>query len=204
VSRYYRNSAGSWDPVLQKGEEVPYLARAERRYRLDTRDYAQLAAFRHALRAFLQFSEDAAADVGLTTRHYQAMLVLRACPPGDRISIRDLAKQLVIKLNSAVGLVDRLEQEELIVRRPSLTDRRRVELHLTARGRKVLAALAAVHRRELARLGGALHQFFAEVARLDGGDAKAAARATVGRRDRSAGTRPTIARAAATRSAASR
>ena len=45
------------------------LKRAERRYHLETRDYAQLADFRHALRKFLRFSEMAATRAGLTSQH---------------------------------------------------------------------------------------------------------------------------------------
>ena len=43
------------------------LKKAERRFKLTTRDYAQLAAFRHAMRGFMRFSEEAAAEAGLTT-----------------------------------------------------------------------------------------------------------------------------------------
>ena len=143
------------------------LKRAERRFNLTTRDYAQLAAFRHALRGFMRFSEAAAGEAGLTTQHYQAMLVLRGCPDDQRVSISDLAQQLFIKHNSAVGLVDRLEQEKLIVRAPSSVDRRKVELRLTGRGRQVLAKLASMHRRELQRIGPKLQHFFAEVSRLE-------------------------------------
>ena len=141
------------------------LKRAERRFNLATRDYAQLAAFRHALRGFLRFSEAAAGAAGLTGQHYQAMLVLRACPDERRVTINDLAQQLFIKHNSAVGLVDRLVLEGLVVREPSSVDRRKVELRLTGRGREMLARLAAMHRRELQRLGPILKRFFAELER---------------------------------------
>jgi len=147
------------------------LKRAERRYNLATADYTQLAAFRHALRAFLRFSEAAAEAVGLTAQHYQAMLVLRGCPDAQRVTIADLAQQLFIKHNSAVGLVDRLEGEGLIAREPSSVDRRKVELNLTGRGRQVLAKLAAMHRRELQRIGPELQRFFAEL-RHPGGSAQ--------------------------------
>ena len=132
------------------------LKKAEIRFKLTTRDYAQLAAFRHALREFLRFSEAAAAEVGLSAKHYQVMLILRACPEGRRVTIGDLASELFVKHNSAVGLVDRLAQERLIVREQSSADRRKVELHLTGRGRRVLAKLAAMHRRELQLVGSAL------------------------------------------------
>ena len=141
------------------------LRRAERRFNLTTRDYAQLAEFRRALRGFLRFSEDAAAAVGLTSQHYQAMLVLRGCPDDRKVTINDLAQQLLIKHNSAVELVDRLVEEGLIVREASSTDRRKVELRLTTLGREVLAKLASVHRAELLRVGPLLGRFFSELSR---------------------------------------
>ena len=145
------------------------LKKAERRYRLETRDYARLAECRHALRRFLRFSEMAAARVGLTTQHYQAMLVLRGCPDDKRVTINDLAQQLLIKHNSAVELVDRLAREGLVVRAPSSADRRKVELRLTTRGRTVLAKLASMHRAELQRIGPILKRFFGELSRPPGG-----------------------------------
>ena len=141
------------------------LKKAERRYHLRTRDYAQLAAFRHALRKFLRFSEAAAGEAGITGQHYQAMLVVRACPEDARVTINDLAQQLLIKHNSAVELVDRLVQQDLLKREASPRDRRKVELSLTARGRNVLAKLAAVHRGELHRIGPVLGRFFADLSR---------------------------------------
>ena len=144
---------------------MPELRKAERRYRLGTRDYAQLAAFRHALRGFLRFSEAAATQAGLTGQHYQAMLVLRACVAGRRITINDLAQQLLIKHNSAVGLVDRLVEEGLVVREPSTADRRKVELRLTEHGRQVLARLVVAHREELRRIGPIMKRFFGQIGR---------------------------------------
>ncbi len=144
------------------------LKKAEKRFQLKTSDYAQLAGFRHALLGFLRFSEDAATEAGLTAQHYQAMLVLRGWPEDRRVSINDLAQQLFIKHNSAVGLVDRLAQEGLVAREPSSSDRRRVDLLLTSRGRTVLAKLAAMHRRELQRIGPALERFLVELSREPG------------------------------------
>ena len=141
---------------------VPFKS-AERRRRLQTRDYAQLAAFRYTLRRFLRFSEQAAAEAGLTAQHYQTMLVLRAGGDGARLSINDLARQLLIKHNSAVGLVDRLVAEGLVARAPSRVDRRKVELRLTPHGAALLAKLAAAHRHELQHLGPALTRLVADL-----------------------------------------
>jgi DNA-binding MarR family transcriptional regulator len=128
------------------------LRKAERRYNLHTADYARLAAFRQGLREFLRFSEGAAEHAGLLTQHYQAMLIVRACPEGLTITINDLARQLLIKHNSAVGLVDRLAKEGLVKRAVSATDRRKVELQLSARS-------------ELERIGPELKRLIAEVLR---------------------------------------
>jgi DNA-binding MarR family transcriptional regulator len=51
------------------------------------------------------------------------------------------------------------------MREASSADRRKVELRLSARGRQVLAKLAAVHRRELQRIGPLLERFFGELSR---------------------------------------
>ena len=139
------------------------LRRAEKRYHLATGEYARLAGFRYALRRFLRFSEDAAAAVGLTGQHYQAMLIVRACPEERRLAISELAEQLLIKHNSAVELVDRLVELDLILRETAREDRRKVALSLTPRGRNVLAKLAQVHRAELRRLGPQLERFFASL-----------------------------------------
>ena len=140
------------------------LKTAEKRFKLGTRDYAQLASFRHDLRGFLRFSEAAATQEGLTSQHYQAMLILRGWPDDQPVSINDLAQQLLIKHNSAVGLVDRLANERLVIREPSTADRRKVELRLSSRGRQVLARLAAMHREELRRIGPIMKRFFSELA----------------------------------------
>jgi DNA-binding MarR family transcriptional regulator len=133
--------------------------------RLDSHEYAMLAAFRYALRAFMHFSETAAAGVGLTAQHYQAMLVVRGCPADRRITINDLAQELLIRHNSAVGLVDRLHRQGLVKREPSPLDGRKVHLRLTVKGERVLERLAAVHREELNRIGPQLRQLLQQITR---------------------------------------
>lgn len=130
---------------------------------LSTEEYARLAAFRLSVRAFLHFSEQAAAEVGLTGQHYQALLALRARAPEQPLTINDLAQQLFLKHNSTVALVDRLEAEGLVVREPSSTDRRKVELHITARGSRVIGKLAERHRSKLQGIGPGLETFFREL-----------------------------------------
>jgi DNA-binding MarR family transcriptional regulator len=131
--------------------------------KLDTREYEQLAAFRYALRSFLRFSEAEAEKGGLSAQHYQALLTLRACPEGSRVTINDLAQQLMIRHNSAVGLVDRLTKQELVTREPSPQDGRKVYLRLTPKGDRVLERLAEVHREELQRIGPQLEELLRHI-----------------------------------------
>ena len=92
------------------------------------------------------------------------MLVVRGWAEARPVTIGDLAAELFIKHNSAVGLVDRLVRQGIMTRATSSADRRKVELALTPRGRTILARLAALHRRELQRLGPAFKRFLAEIA----------------------------------------
>lgn len=132
---------------------------------LDAREYALLTDFRYALRGFMRFSEAEAENVGLTAQHYQALLVLRGWPEDQRVTINDLAQQLLIRHNSAVGLVDRLRKQGLIAREAAPHDGRVVHLRLTAKGERVLGRLAAVHREELRRIGPQLRQLLQQITR---------------------------------------
>ena len=128
----------------------------KRPVRLAARDYRALAQFRHALRQFLAFSEEAAARAGLTPAQHQALLAIKGMPGREQISVGDLAQWLGVRHHSCVGLVERLVVLGLVVKRSDHADRRRVFLGLTARAERKLADLSAVHRDELRRRADAL------------------------------------------------
>lgn len=138
------------------------MARREKPPALDETEYRRLAAFRRALRGFLNFSEAAAKSTGLSAQQYQALLVLRAAA-SEAVTVNDLAGDLFIRHNSAVGLVDRLVMQELVVRKPSESDGRKVGLSLTPKGNRLLESLAGVHRDELKRIGPELRALIREV-----------------------------------------
>ena len=54
--------------------------------------------------------------------------------------------------HGVVALVSRCEEAGLVKRKPSSTDRRQVEVHLLAAGRKKLETLAALHKDQVAKL----------------------------------------------------
>jgi DNA-binding MarR family transcriptional regulator len=119
---------------------------------LSKSQYETLAAFRHALRRFIRFSEEAAQGPGITAQQYQALLAIKGFPARDSVTVGELAERLQLRHHSAVGLIDRLAAEKLVVRVPSAQDRRQVLIHLTSRGEKVLGKLASVHREQLKRI----------------------------------------------------
>jgi DNA-binding MarR family transcriptional regulator len=116
-------------------------------------DYERLAEFRYALRKFLRFSETAASQVGLPPHQHQALLAIEGYPGRDSINISELQERLQIAHHSAVGLVNRLSERNLIVREPSTEDKRQVFVRLTPEGKDMLRKLSSTHQHELNRIG---------------------------------------------------
>jgi len=112
-------------------------------------DYRALGDFRQAIRQFLAFSEEGAKAHGLTSQQHQALLAIRAHPGPEPMSIGELARSLLIKNHSAVELVARLVERDLVARRDADADRRRVILALRPRG---IECLEAISRRNFERL----------------------------------------------------
>ena len=73
--------------------------------------------------------------LGLEPRHFA---VLRAVGAADGQSQQAVAEWLQIPPSTMVSLVDHLEKQGLLQRRPHSTDRRTRQLHLTGRGAQVL------------------------------------------------------------------
>ncbi|AVQ85349.1 MULTISPECIES: MarR family winged helix-turn-helix transcriptional regulator [unclassified Variovorax] len=125
---------------------------------IEKQRFETLSEFRFRLRSFLRFSEDAARTEGITVLQYQLMLHTQGFPGRQWATIGELAERLQAQPHGVVALVSRCEEAGLVKRKPSLVDRRQVEVHLLAAGRKKLARLAAQHADQLSEL--------AEVVRL--------------------------------------
>ena len=121
------------------------------------KDYQSLAEFRHQIRRFLHFSEQAARLAGLEPQQHQLLLALRGlAASGKPASIGALAELLQIQHHSAVELVDRLADRGLVTRSRAPSDRRQVLIGLTPRGEAELKKLAVCHLDELQKNGPAL------------------------------------------------
>lgn len=123
-------------------------------------DYQRLAAFRHALRRFLAFSETAARRAGIRPQQHQVLLAIKGAPGTQGVTVGYLARRLLLQPNSAAELADRMVNCGLLVRKQGRADRRRVFLSLTPSAEKALHALSAAHIRELRQSAPVLDSVF--------------------------------------------
>ena len=120
-------------------------------------EYQALAEFRHQIRRFLHFSEEAAQKAGLETRQHQLLLALKALSlTQGPTTVGDLAEYFQRRHHSVVGLLDRLTERGLVERTRSSADKRQVFVNLTREGEEILHRLSVDHRAELRNAGPAL------------------------------------------------
>jgi DNA-binding MarR family transcriptional regulator len=131
-------------------------------------EYEMLAEFRYALRHYLRFSKNAVETAGITLQQHQALLFIMGYPNREQITIGELAERLQIKHHSAVGLVNRLEEQGLVERKQNEGDRRQVLIGLTQKGVAILESLASLHREELRHLGPQLCALLERITNLNG------------------------------------
>jgi DNA-binding MarR family transcriptional regulator len=116
------------------------------------RDYRRLLALRTGLRLFLRWSEAQAKAQGLTPTQHQLLLAIRGHPDPTGPTVGEVAEYLVIRHNSAVGLVDRAAAAGLVVREPDRVRPGVVRVRCTELGDERLQALSQLHMTELNRL----------------------------------------------------
>ncbi|MGE0297267.1 MarR family winged helix-turn-helix transcriptional regulator [Pseudonocardia sp.] len=123
---------------------------------LTKQDFEALARFRFAIRRYLRFSEETVRRHGVTPQQYQLLLALKGFPEREWATVRELAERLQLRHHSVVELVNRAQTQGLVDRADHPEDARAVRIVPTARGERVLTALAALHRDELRRMNSAL------------------------------------------------
>ena len=135
--------------VRTRPAKSPAVSRRGQGPTLTSADYEALAEFRYALRKFLAFSEEAALAMGLTPQQHQALLAIKGAPETDALSIKQIAERLLVRHHTAVGLIDRLVDLDMVERTIDSTDRRRILVSLTKSGHSALHGLSAIHVAEL-------------------------------------------------------
>lgn len=131
---------------------TPRPGASRHRRSLSDAEYRQLADFRYAIRSFMEFSEQAARNAGLTPQQHQALLAVRGLTIDGNATLGALAGRLRVRHHSTVELVNRLTEAGLIRRSIDAADRRRVLLSLTSKATRILESLSATHLEELRRL----------------------------------------------------
>src|SRR5215471_6326025 len=106
--------------------------------KITTPEFRALAELRHRIRYFLKDGDAAARSEGLEPQQYLLLLAIRGLPEDAPAKIQTLADRLALKHHSAVELIDRLEQRELVRRARGREDRRQVLISVTPKGQRLL------------------------------------------------------------------
>lgn len=125
--------------------------------------FRRLAEFRHRIRQFLHFSEEAARSKGIEPQQHQVLLAIKGLPKQIRPTITAISEQLCLRHHSTVELIDRLESHGALRRRQSEEDHREVLIELTPYGEALLHRLAVLHWEELRSSGPALSESLSAV-----------------------------------------
>lgn len=116
---------------------------------LTAEQYKLLAEFRHRIREFLHFSEEAARSQGIEPQQHQLLLAIQGLPSNTKPTVSVLAARLCIRHHSTVELINRLSERGAVLRRNSEEDRREVLVELTEKGRTILQNLSVLHWHQL-------------------------------------------------------
>ena len=90
---------------------------------------------RRVFQAVNEYSKKAERETGLTSPQLWAIKVIAEGAP---IKVSELARRMYLHPATVVGILDRLETRELVLRTRSKEDRRVVEIDLTEQGRDLL------------------------------------------------------------------
>lgn len=132
---------------MSKGKNVRPLSELE---------YLALGEFRYQLRRFLRHMEESSRLLGANPQQYQLVLAVKGLPKDVVPTISRLAERMQLNHNSMVELVDRCEENHLLRRSRSATDRRQVTLSIAPEGEALLRQLGMAARQELLDMGPAL------------------------------------------------
>jgi DNA-binding MarR family transcriptional regulator len=135
--------------------------------RLSDQDYRALGQFRRAMREFLAFGQQSSREHGLSAQQHQALLAIRSHEAPDPMTVGELAQCLMVKNHTAVELVGRLVERELVARRQSDDDRRRVLLELRPRGAQILEDISVLNLGQLEETADILADLMATVRRIE-------------------------------------
>ena len=115
---------------------------------INKRELEALSEFRYRLRRFLRFSEQVTRRHGITPLQYLLLLHIKGFPGRNWATVGELAERLQAQHHGVVALISRCEKLGWVARKQGKTDRREVEVHLTASGERMAVQMAQLHRDE--------------------------------------------------------
>jgi DNA-binding MarR family transcriptional regulator len=132
------------------------MARTQEKLPELTTGAASPASFRDSLFYWTGLLEDrynqlfvqAMRPLRVTVARYRTLAILTEI---SDLAVNELARHSSIERSALSRLLDQMEGEALIVRRPSRTDRRAIEIRITAKGRAAFQAMRPARREVLRR-----------------------------------------------------
>ncbi len=115
-------------------------------------EFVALSDFRSQIARFQRFSVAASRAGGLTQTQYLLLLHVAGHPEREWATVGELAERLQASPHGTAALVQRCVALRLVEKRRSAEDARRVEVHLTDKGRRLVDRVAQQHRDELQNL----------------------------------------------------
>ena len=115
-------------------------------------EFVALSDFRSQIARFQRFSVAASRAGGLTQTQYLLLLHVAGHPEREWATVGELAARLQASPHGTAALVQRCVALRLVEKRRSAEDARRVEVHLTDKGRRLVDRVAQQHRDELQNL----------------------------------------------------
>lgn len=102
---------------------------------MKTYEYRILTAIRRVIRSVDKYSRKINSELGLTTPQ---LLCLDTLGKNEHIITKELAQKVNLSESTVIGIVDRLEAKQYLIRERSKEDRRKVYLSLTDAGKGIL------------------------------------------------------------------
>ncbi|MCG8525186.1 MAG: MarR family transcriptional regulator [Opitutales bacterium] len=100
-------------------------------------DLRILGSLRRIIRAIDIYSRKLASDHGVTVPQLMCMMKIDEL---GAMTIKKLSEEIYLNPSTIVGIVDRLEKNQILTRERSVRDRRKVRIHLTEKGKTMLAS----------------------------------------------------------------
>ena len=106
--------------------------------------YEFARAFSKKIKAWRILTENCISSVGLSLGELGVLVTLSESGPQLMV---DLAKKQAITQAAVTGIIDKLEELELVEREPSKTDKRKVRASITAKGEQQVIAGMKLYRK---------------------------------------------------------